>query len=210
MIPKQNNWNIVLAGLWNRAIFTPEWVGRLLFNQSEVETLISIMPHMPIIYRNRQVSLEVSSSRLAFRPRTLNDECLIAAEIMAHKVLSTLQDTPLMGVGINFSFTESEPHRDLITLFEIADSVKLADDGWETEERRLARRIRKDGDILNLTLVLSGDKLDAEFNFHTETSENSVAQSAVENRVIRLRDTALRLLEKTYDLHTEREEISDG
>ena len=109
MIPKKDNCNIVLAGLWNRAIFTPEWVGRLLFKQVEVETLISIMPHMPIVYRNTQVAMEVAPAVVAFRPRTLNDECLRASENMAYKVLDTLRDTPLMGVGVNFGFTDSDP-----------------------------------------------------------------------------------------------------
>jgi hypothetical protein len=75
MIPKKDNWNIVLAGFWNRAIFTPDWVGRVLFNgQRDIDTLISIMPHMPIIDRNRHVALEVAGSRLAFRPRTLDEK----------------------------------------------------------------------------------------------------------------------------------------
>src|SRR4051794_6937811 len=111
MIAKKDSWNIVLAGLWNRAIFTPEWVGRLLFKQTEVETLISIMPHMPIIYRNQQVSMEVALSRLVFKPRSISEASLMAAEDMAHKVLKILQDTPLLGVGVNFNFTESEPRR---------------------------------------------------------------------------------------------------
>lgn len=203
MTAKKDNWNIVLAGLWNRAIFTPEWVGRLLFNQREVETLISVMPHMPIIYQNRQVALEVAPARLVFRPRSLVDDYLLAAESMAHKVLATLQDTPLLGVGINFAFAESDPRRDLVALFDIADNQSLSEDGWEIEERRVLRRVRKGGDTLNLSLSLGAGELGIEFNFHTDTTENAEAQAAVDNRVIRLRDAAVRLLDKTYDLQAE-------
>jgi hypothetical protein len=203
MIPKKDNCNIVLAGLWNRAIFTPEWVGRLLFKQPEVETLISIMPHMPIVYRNRLVAMEVAPARLAFRPRALTDESLRASEEMAYKVLDTLRDTPLIGVGINFGFSESEPRRDLVALFQIGDSSSLTADGWETEERRLVRRLQKGCDILNLTLALGGGNLDAEFNFHTETTDNAVARAAVQNRIVALRDSVVRLLDKTYELQVE-------
>jgi hypothetical protein len=210
MIPKKDNWAIVLAGMWNRAIFTPEWVGRLLFEQREVETLISIMPHMPLIYRNRHVALEVAPARLSFRPRALDDKCLVAAECMAHKVLKTLQDTPLMGVGVNFEFTETEPRRDLVTLFEIGDDGELTSDGWEPEERKLVRRLSKGGDTLNLALSLSAGNLDVAFNFHTETAENAAAQVAVDNRIIRLSDAATRLLEKTYDLRVDWEDKGDG
>ncbi len=203
MTPKQDSWNIVLAGLWNRAIFTPEWVGRFLFKQPEVETMISIMPHMPIIYRNAQVALEVAPARLVFRPRSLQDDCLRASESMAYKVLDILQDTPLIGVGVNFVFTEPEPRRDLVGLFDLADSPSLTDDGWDIEERRLMRRLSKGGDTMNLTLLLAGGNLDVEFNFHTETADNAVARAAVDDRMIRLRDAAVRALDKTYDLQVE-------
>jgi hypothetical protein len=204
MIPKKDNCNIVLAGFWNRAIFTPEWVGRLLFKQPEVETLISIMPHMPIIYRNRLVAMEVAPAWVTFRPRALTDECLRASEEMAYKVLDTLRDTPLMGVGINFAFSDAEPRRDLAALFQVGDSSSLADDGWVTEERRLVRRLQKGKDTLNLTLVLGGaGNLDAEFNFHTETADNAIARAAVENRILGLRNSVVRLLEKTYELQVD-------
>ena len=209
MFPKQDSWNIVLAGLWNRAIFTPEWVNRLLFNEPEVETLISIMPHMPIIYRNRDVAMEVAPAP-AFRPRSLEDKSLASAETMAHKVLSTLQDTPLMGVGVNFGFTDNEPTRDLLNLFDIADSAVLTAEDWKTEERRLVRQLIKGEDTLNLTLTLNAGKLDVEFNFHTETTDNASAQHAVDGRVIRLRDAAVRLLDKTYDLQIDWESKGDG
>ena len=129
---------------------------------------------------------------------------------MAHNVLAILQDTPLMGIGINFVFTEPEPRRDLVALFDLADSPALTDDGWDIEERRLSRRLSKRGDIMNLTLLLAGSNLDVEFNFHTETADNAVAQAAVDGRMIRLRDAAVRVLDKTYDLQVEWERDDNG
>lgn len=101
---KSEGWNIVLAGMWNRAIFSPQWMNDVLFHEPEVETLLSILPHLPIIYRNRQVAIEVSSMRLVFRPRQLNDECLQALEAMAYAVLDKLRDTPLHAVRGEFRF----------------------------------------------------------------------------------------------------------
>jgi hypothetical protein len=129
---------------------------------------------------------------------------------MAHTVLGTLQDTPLMGVGVNFGFVEEQPHRDLVALFDSADSGDLEGDNWAIEERSLVRRIGKDGDTLILTLTLGGGKLDVELNFHTETTENATAQAAVDHRVIRLRDAAVRLLDRTYNLQVDWEERGDG
>jgi len=200
MIPKQEGWNIVLAGSWNRAIFTPDWVNRILFHEPELETMISIVPLMPIVYRNQQVAMEVSSDRLIFRPRRLDDACIQAAEGMAHLVLQTLQDTPLTGVGVNFCFTENKPRRDLAKMFDFQDNAGLGDSGWKIQERRVGRRLQQGDDILNLTFVLEGENLAVEFNFHTETTVNQTAREAVRDRAIRLRDLSLGLLADLYQL----------
>ena len=210
MIRKKDGCNIVLAGLWNRAIFTPEWVSRLLFNQPEVETLLSVMPHMPIIYRNKQVSMEIAPSRLAFKPRSMRDESLRVAERMAHTVLKTLQDTPLLGVGINFAFTDEDARRDLVQLFDFGDGPTLSSNGWDTETRRIMRRLKNGDDMLNLVLTLEGSRLDVEFNFHTDTTDNALSQAAVADRIVRLRNAAHKLLASTYDLTVENEEEDHG
>jgi hypothetical protein len=205
MTPKPEGWNIVLAGIWNRSIFSPDWVGRLLFHDREVETLISVMPVLPIIYRNREVAFEVASSRLVLKPRELNDECIQAAETMAFTVLDTLKDTPLLGVGINFAFTEPNPRRDLVELFELVDDQTFADDDWRVQERRIVRTLERGADTLILTLIFDGQDLTIEFNFHSGSTENEASRLAVTNRVIRLRDAALHLLDQSYHL-----QLNDG
>jgi hypothetical protein len=205
MTPKPETWNIVLAGLWNRAIFSPEWVSRLLFHEPEVETLISVMPVFPIVYRNRQVAMEVAFSRLVFKPREMNDACIVAAEAMAHIVLNTLRDTPLLGVGINYAFIELNPRRDIVEMFELADDPSFSDDNWRIKGRRIVRTLERGMDTLNLALGFDGQELTIEFNFHTETTDNEASREAVHNRAIRLRNDALRLLDQTYHL-----QLNDG
>lgn len=210
MKTKPEGWNIVLAGFWNRAIFTPEWVGKWLFQETEVETLISVMPYLPIVYRNQQVAIEVSPVRLVFRPRQIDAVCLRAAEGMAHTVLAKLQDTPLIGVGVNFAFVEDNPRADLVELFNFTDDSALADVGWAVKERRLVRQVRRDDDTLNASLIFDGQNIAIEFNFHTETDENSAALHAVNQRAIGLRDEALKLLNDVYKLQPSEGEDGHG
>jgi hypothetical protein len=207
---KSDGWNIVLAGLWNRAIFTPEWVNQLLFHEPEVETLLSIMPYLPIIYRNRQVAIEVSGARLVFRPRRLDDTSLRQAESMAHAVLDKLRDTPLLAVGLNFAFVEDNPTQTLVRLFNFGDNPQVVEAGWDLQERRIVRKIVQGGDTLNLALIFDGREVTIEFNYHTEATSNETAREAVRNRLIRLRDLSAELLERAYHLELAPEGNSDG
>ncbi len=69
MRPKRDGWNILLAGFWNRLIFTPDWVIPHFFpGEQEIETHVALLPILPIIYKTHGVSLEVSSTRLVLRP----------------------------------------------------------------------------------------------------------------------------------------------
>jgi hypothetical protein len=202
---KPDGWNIVLAGFWNRAIFTPEWVDELLFQEKEVETLLSIMPFLPIIYRNAKVAIEVSTPKLVFRPRRLDDECLMLAQGMAYKVLDKLQDTPLLAVGVNFAFVEESPRRELIRLFEFPDNASIGDSGWALEEGKVVRRLREGGTMLNLTMAFDGSTVNVEFNYHTDTTKNDEARKAIRERVLILRDASLQMMKNVYRLEVEKE-----
>lgn len=210
MITKNEGWNIVLAGYWNRMIFTPDWVNRILFSdEPNLETLIGLMPNMPLIYRNSQVTVEISQPRIAFRPRRLDDDCIRRAEQMAEVVLATLKDTPLMGVGLNFAFTEANVGM-RADLFAFSDDQQLASTDWNVQTRRIVRQMRHDQDTLNLTLAYDGSEMTIEFNYHTDTSDNESARSAVTNRALRLRDESLRMLRDVYTLELTGEGESDG
>jgi hypothetical protein len=202
---KADGWNIVLAGFWNRAIFTPEWVNELLFHEAQVETLLSIMPYLPIVYRNQQVAIEVSTPQLVLRPRRLDDQSIQMAETMAHAVLNKLQDTPLLAVGVNFAFIEDAPHHELVRLFDFRDNAAIGNAGWDLQERRVVRRMLQESTTLNLTMVFDGQAVTIEFNYHTSTTKNDKAREAIHNRVLNLRDASLKLISDVYHLEEERD-----
>ena len=201
MTPKLDKWTIVLAGHWNRMIFTPQWVGNHLFpGVGELETMVSLLPVLPLIYRDPAVTVEVAQSRIVFKPRAPTDTLLQRAERMARTVLEELDDTPLVAVGVNFGFREPNPPNDVLNIFASPDSAELAIQGWEVQERQITRKLFQEGTLLNLTLKYGPDGVDCDFNFHTETTENETARHAVTDRVIGLKNAALELLDKTYHL----------
>jgi hypothetical protein len=208
---KRNGWNIVLAGFWNRMIFTPEWVGPRLFPGLEFETRVALLPVFPLIYRDVAAAMEVSMTRLVFRPRILNDDAsLLRAEAMARTVLKALPETPVQAVGVNFSYEEGFPPDHLAAIFNDMDDVELNQQNWSIGERKLTRQLTRGGEVLNLTMNYHGEAVTFDFNFHSEAMNNAVPLQAVaEGRVVNLRNAALALLQEVYHLEPEEGDDDD-
>src|SRR4051794_4599196 len=103
MIRRADGWSIILAGFWNRSLFLPEWVGPRLFPGPGMEIEVALLPALPLIYRDQQVSMEIWWGRLVFRPLNLTDNAILQrVETMARTMLHTLPETPVQAVGINY------------------------------------------------------------------------------------------------------------
>lgn len=190
-------------------IFTPEWVGARLFDQTVIETQIALLPVFPIVYKHPQVVLQVGGSDLTFNPRFNSLVALETAEWMATRVLDLLPNTPLLGVGINFSFVESNPPRSLLDLFNHSDNGSLARNAGDVKESKLSRKLLHDSEILNLSLGYDNEKVTLEFNFHRDTNSHQTAHESVSGRVIHLRDSAISLLRDVYDLELEEVRVDE-
>ena len=133
---RPEGWHVILAGFWNRLIFTPEWVADRVFHHAEFETYVALLPVLPIIFSDKSVSMEVSLARLLFRPvEWAADAGLARAERMAREVLKALPETPVQAVGVNFSYVEDFPPDYLLAVFNDNDPQDLATMGWEIKER---------------------------------------------------------------------------
>jgi hypothetical protein len=199
---------IVLAGHWNRMIFTPEWVATNLFHEPMIEAEISMLPGFPAVYRHRYVLLEASSVRIVLRPKFNNARSLGAAEEMATAVLTALPNTPLAGVGINFVFVERNPPVEMVEIFNLRDAGAVARAQMDAPETKLVRKLVGEHGVMNFSLGYDTQAVTIEINYHTETPgpsavANQTALAAVAGRVVTLRDAALRFLHDTYGLRLE-------
>jgi len=209
MHKKREGWSVVLAGFWNRMIFTPEWVGPRLFGENaQIETVVALLPILPIIYRDNRVAVEIATSRIVCRARDLeNEESLRRSGEVAGIILGALPETPVQGVGVNFAFREHTPDAALLDLFGFADNARWVEAGWELGERKIVRQLTGDGDMLNLALNLNGDRLDIDCNFHTAPEDSAAAiAAAAADRVVALRDRATQALRELYGLELEEDE----
>lgn len=218
MTARKDGWIVVLAGFWNRSIFLPERALPKFFpdhetSGHEVQTEIALLQALPLIYRDTQVAMEISGSRLAFVPQILNDECLLRCEKMAREILRVLPETPVHAVGINFSYREQLPPGHVLALFNDGDELELTQQGWTIDERKLARKLTRGDDSLSLMLTLNGEAVIFDLNFHSDATGggSATARRAVEEgRILRLRDSAVELLRETYHLELEDNDADDG
>ncbi len=206
MQKKPDGWNVVLAGFWNRMIFTPQWVAPRLFDENaQIETLVALLPVLPIIYRDSQIAVEISGNRVVCRARNLDDEAALRRSgTVAGIILNALPETPVQGLGVNFSFREVAPVGNLLELFSFGDNARLAEAAWEVGERKIVRRLSRENDVLNLTLTLNDGGLDIDCNFHTDVDDRDVAVASLEpDRIIQLRDKTMMMLDELYGLRME-------
>lgn len=206
MQTKPDGWNVVLAGFWNRMIFTPEWVSSRLFEQNaQIETVVALLPVLPIVYRDSQIAIEISAVRIVCRARDLDNEAALRRSgTVAQQILRSLQETPIQGVGVNFAFREPASFGSLLDLFNFPDSARFAEGGWEMGERKIVRQLSHDCVTLNLALTYDKEGVDIECNFHTDADDNETAVAAVApDRIIELRDKAITMLDELYGLQLE-------
>jgi len=197
--------SIVLAGHWNRSIFSPAWVNANVFHTEESELLLTF-PAIATTYKHRQVVFEIHQDRLIFKPLQRTDNCLGRAEKMASDTLDVLTHTPLVGVGFNFSFAETSPSDALLGLFNSGDGAAIARTGWVPTERRLLRKLTNDGRTLNLSLLFNGREVTFDFNFHKEAATAAAARNAVQDQLVALRDQAIKFMIDVYGLQLENED----
>lgn len=197
-------WNVILAGFWNRLIFTPEWVSERIFHHKAIETYVALLPVLPIVFSDKTVSMEASLARLVFRPADSARDALARAESMAREVLRALPETPVQAVGVNFSYVEDFPPDHLTSIFSDKDPTDLRTMGWEIQERKLTRQLTRGDDTLNLTMTYDGKAVTFDLNFHSEATTNDAAQKAVrDGRVVALKNLGLEVLQVIYRLKLE-------
>ena len=208
MKPKQDAWTVVIAGCWNRMIFMPKWVSENLFDVSEIQKLVPIMPIAPLIYRTDEISLFVEDQKLVFQARQATMECLQKVESMAVTALDKLPVTPVSAVGVNFGFVEDAPSERLLKLFNFGDDVDIGMLGWEIGTRNLVRQLTRGEAILNLRLSSDSKEVEIHVNFHEDVASASGAVNSIKGKVVNRYEECKKLIAEVYGLRAEEEKKS--
>ena len=203
MIPKYDEWNIVLLGQWNVRIFTPEWTAQNLFDGQNIEAEFLVTSGVQKLrMRSQSIKVIPQNEHLVISVLDRSEETLERAHGVAIQVLTLLEHTPVSALGINFGFREEDPGDPLLEAFQVGDAVRVAGFGGEITRTEVQRRLEIDGDVLNLKHTFEGAAVDIHVNFHWP------ADGAVKARETLAGVTMTALMDRCIDMLTEGYEVA--
>jgi len=212
MNPILDEFNTVVTGGWNPAVFNPEWVTQNLVVADEAKLEMGFMPGQTF-YRISVpgVMIEPRRDRLIVMARGTPRNWTAAAEAAA-KALDLLSHTPVRAVGVNFGYMVADPSEELRSVLNLSDRDRVAAAGGEVRTVRVIEQIMLTDRTLNLTLsgAPSGG-IQIRANFHQDSAAVKPWAQWIRATVSEgLEQTLLTFLEKAYGLRVEQMETSDA
>ena len=176
MKPEPGGSTAVLAGAWNKGIFTPPWIAKQVFAEDgeiPVELAIAFGADERLLrFPTKKVEFRVSDARIIVNPTDLEEESLRAVNASVEAVLRVLCHTPISAIGFNFAFSTEEPEEALRQALAAPDAEHLQEQNLtirETKSVKTLTGVGVSGDhILNLSLRREHltNSYAMEFNYH--------------------------------------------
>ncbi len=209
MKPKLDAWTIVVAGAWNVRVFSPEWVGKKLFDGKSMTIEVPVGPSIATVrYTVEGISLLPVEDRLIMGILGPDLPSCQRAEGATRRVLGLLPHTPVTALGVNFGFEDPEPGDPIRSLFMLNDLDPLSNFGCKIKRSSIVRTLETDEGSVNVTHALDGDgRADIHFNFHHDVVSADEAERLLEGRTVRALMLAQKFMTKVYDCTLE--EIDD-
>lgn len=172
----QSATSLVVAGAWNPAILSPEWVGRWgLKLEGPVSAKVSLPAFDAGIFSSPKFTIndfEYSSrpdALLVLFPET-RAEKFGPAEQTTYNLLEALPHTPISGLGHNFEMIDENPDSDRLAVFSNANSDlfdKVPAEFSITKTSISSSLTSSDGRVvINVTREVDSGVLALKFNFH--------------------------------------------
>lgn len=184
------DWNVVVAGAWNRALLTPAWLQKRVFKQPDatLELFLPVEFPAPPRVKLREMTIEVSGTALIVGTEACTYETLGTAQKLATNALDALGETPIAGVGINVRYRLGALLEVTLQRTNAAFDKFLADSALNVKSRSFQRTIAWEAGELNLTLEEDeGAHGTVLFNFHLGTPDVAAAKEWLRTPADRLK-----------------------
>lgn len=198
-----DNWNIVVAGEWNRAIITPAWTAKTVFgleSGSTIEALVPLDGFAPYQLRHNGITLIPARGQLLFQLDKPELDFLKRGLDAARNAINDLPRTPLAACGINLRYSSSEPSSQLLDAMKCKTEKLFSDAGYKVFTRRRSDTLVFEKGCINVIADIPTDgPVGLTLNFERKTT---VTQEIVEwlnqspDAVIQKADDLVQLLIK--------------
>lgn len=171
-----NETTLVIAGAWNPAILSPDWILRHGLNRTEPEQRVQVtIPAGPNVFDPPRYTLDVLTyvvqpNALVLALTEQSQSNLDLLENVAARTVGELRHTPVTGVGHNFEYREQEPSEGHLAVFtqSTSDIADVIPTGWNSGATSIHSSF-KNGDetvFMNIQRKFDGGVLTVKFNFH--------------------------------------------
>jgi len=169
---------LVLAGAWNGAILTPDWILRHGLGKSREEAQGAVvqveLPAGPFgALESPRFTLEgftyvARPDALILMPAATDEQSLKLIETCALGVLTTLKHTPIAGIGHNLEYASEDPalHRPESFAQSQNDLLDVAPQDWEAYKTVIASQFNAGAAQVNVQRYADSQKMGIKFNFH--------------------------------------------
>ncbi|MEO1534346.1 MAG: hypothetical protein AAFS11_02120 [Planctomycetota bacterium] len=204
---KANDWNIVLAGQWNRAILTPNWIARNLFGLPQgtpVEVLVPLEGGGAFQVKHGKVIVTPNPGALVLQATEATEEALDEALKAAKAATTELPRTPMAAAGINLRYHLEELPEDLVESVSCRSETKLSDAGHTITQRRRGETVEWKGGCVNIIVDLpTRGATSVTFNFELVNGEMAQIEGWVSIKAEELKSDAEAFLKLFTDEEAE-------
>jgi hypothetical protein len=176
LVPAETS--LVVAGAWNPAILTPEWVLRHGLNRpaGQPEPIQVFVPAGSGLildfprYALPEFTFVVRPDTLIMTPGQQTFDHLDVLENAAAAMLEHLRHTPISGIGHNFEYRDADPSPDQLENFTRSrqDISDIMPEGWSAASTVVASAFKKADEsvITTITRQFDAGTVSVKFNFH--------------------------------------------
>ncbi|MBE7501909.1 MAG: hypothetical protein HS113_16750 [Verrucomicrobiales bacterium] len=170
MLFRPTNWNVVVLGEWNVAIFTPEWIGKNVFGLAEgtpISVEVPINVRAPWRIKHQNVAVMASTGRIEFSCDSPTYATLDVARGFARTSLTELPRTPVSAAGFNLRFQSGQTPPELAEAISGGVDEALADAAYRIAGRATRRSLEFQDGLINCEIAMDGDETARiTLNFH--------------------------------------------
>ena len=200
------DWNVVVVGSWNRAIYTPTGIVTRLFKQpfgTQFDVEISSDSIEPFRVRYSGLVVWVNSSRLVIEAAAGDYASLEAARKIAIVALNDLPHTPFKAAGYNIRYRSAdltEDSRALRTSIQHAWDEPLAREGYPVQQKSFSRKVAwREGSILT-AITEDTEEVAVHINFERASKEPGELESWLNVSIVDVEQTAKFFLQSIMGL----------